>query len=123
MKAQISIEYLLLSVVALALLAISIGALLNITKDAEKTQGLLLLKNDAEGIYYSMQEVCAMGNGNIRTILISQNIYLKSSSKYLSISNRWASIPKNLSCECKVDGWFEGNVIIGNDNGNIFVKD
>jgi len=122
MKAQISIEYLLLSVVTLAVLAISVGALLKIKDNAEKSQGLLLLKNDADNIYNSMQEVCAMGSGNIRTLGLSQNVHLESNSKYLSISNMWTSIPKNLSCECTADGWFEGNIVLSNNNGKIIVS-
>ncbi len=122
MKAQLSTEYLLISVIALAVLAISVGALIKIKDNAEKTQSILILKNDAENIYNSMQEACAMGSGNVRTITLNQKVYIESAANFLSISNELASIPKNLSCDCTVNDWFEGKIIISNDDGKIIIS-
>jgi uncharacterized protein (UPF0333 family) len=122
MKGQASTEYLLISVVALAVLAISIGALVKIKENAEKTQDILILKNDAESIYNAMEEVCAMGSGNKRTITPNQKLMIESSVTSVSFSNELGSIPKNLSCESEINGWVVDKITIENENGIIKKK-
>ena len=64
MRGQLSLEYLIIAVVALALIAVSISALTKIRSDADIAYNNIKFKSTAENIFIAVDEVCALGNGN-----------------------------------------------------------
>ncbi len=64
MKAQVSIEYLLLLSIILSLFAIILVAYENLYSVASKTKSNLVLSTSAEDINALIEDACAMGPGN-----------------------------------------------------------
>jgi hypothetical protein len=120
MKGQVTLEYLFLAVVLLAVLAIAASALLGVRDSAEKSLQMLALKTDAQAIYNAAEDVCALGDGNSRTVTLHGKLRLESSGMGFSAGygdNR--STARKLSCESGMNGWFEREMIVKNDGGTI----
>lgn len=62
--AQATAEFLLLSLVALSLLAVSVEALLHLKDAGERISELSIAKQEAEEVSSAINFVCASGDGN-----------------------------------------------------------
>jgi hypothetical protein len=78
MRAQISLEYLALSLVSLSLLCVSVMALGAIKTDSERSFRAISLGSSAQELANAMDEVCAMGDGNVRTVQLMSPLALES---------------------------------------------
>lgn len=87
-KGQITIEYLVLSVVALALLSVSIAILLQITKTSHQAMDNIAFRKSALDLYATVEEVCALGAGNSRTIMIKKDIWVTKSGQDIILENK-----------------------------------
>ncbi|MDO8553454.1 MAG: hypothetical protein Q7S22_01500 [Candidatus Micrarchaeota archaeon] len=128
-KGQITSEYLLISVVSIALIAISLTATFKIKDDADKSYELLQFKNSVDNIYNAAENVCALGNGNSRKVEIDSPFSASTDSSsgyviFVSKSKKFTKeerIVKNFTC--KLDGEYslDENIIVKNNNGKIEV--
>lgn len=98
-KGQITIEYLVLSVVALALLSISIAILIQISKTSQQAMDNIVFRKSALDLHAAVEEVCALGAGNSRTITIKTNMTVSKSGENIVFENeRSGSIRLELVC-------------------------
>ena len=78
MRAQVSLEYLILSAVALGLLSISVLALSGIKSSAASNAELLKFRSSAVSLANAMNEVCALGSGNGREVSLGTALSVES---------------------------------------------
>ncbi len=130
-KGQVTSEYLLISVVSIALIAISLTAVFKIKDDADRSYELLLFKNSVNSIYNTAEDICALGNGNSRKLDIDGPFSASTDSSsgyvvFISESKKFTKeerIVKNFTCEL-IEGDYsslDGEVIIKNTDGKIEV--
>ena len=104
-----TLEYLLVSVIAIALISISVAALLNIQEFSEYSLEQHQFKSDAIRLRNTIEQVCILGNGNSREIDLRSRITVDSNSIY----NDENSLPMDISCEIE-ETEIEGKIIIKN---------
>jgi len=142
-KAQITLEYLLVSVVAIALLSISMYALIKIKENADKGEQILRFKATANELFSSIDELCALGSGNSMQVKLQipiniasgtdneKNIYFitlemkRASMENINIadsSEDVSSIAHSTKCKVSVDGDFDNEIVLENKDGVIMNK-
>ena len=120
MKGQITLEYMVLSLVVIALLSISITALINIRDNSDKAMDIVFFKSSAKDLYNAIEEVCVMGNKNSREIYLKKEVSISDEGDYLEFSSSLPHVDGTLKyeCSCDVDSeTLDGTVIVHNDNG------
>lgn len=131
MKAQASLEYMFLALVTIAVLSVSIFALMKIKDNAEASQRLIYLKHDSELIFAANEEACVAGSGNSRTILLSgkERMHFVHMGHIMEFNyygsgtnNAQLSLLKNATCEGYVDYWATDKITIENEKGIITAK-
>ncbi len=105
-KGQVSIEYLLLTLVSFILLGVSISALMLISNTAKTSVQHEYKLRDKNLIQQIVNEVCLLGSGT------SVKIQLLSSYDSLSIES---------TCEVNVENNLKGTIIIENRDGKVYV--
>ncbi|MBN1170215.1 hypothetical protein JXA56_04265 [Candidatus Micrarchaeota archaeon] len=104
-----TIEYLLVSVVAFALISISVAALLNIREFSEYSLDQYRFKSDAVTLRNAIKQVCVLGNGNSREVDLKGRIAIDSGH----IRNGRNSLPLDVPCDVEETG-LEGKIIVKN---------
>ena len=126
MKAQISLEYLIIALIALGLISISIFALTKIKSNADTTYKNIKFKILKDDLFNIVDEICALGNGNSRSISLSLQLsissYTRADISFLTISNNKNSASHQTSCEVSINGEFENELTIANEDGKIINK-
>jgi hypothetical protein len=132
MKAQVSLEYMILALVALAVLSISIFALLKIKDNAADSQRLVMLKHDSEAIFAAEEEICAGGNGNSRNIGLSGNepLHFDYTGRTMRFSygngnagvTARLSLSKNATCDGSIEEWILSKITMENEKGKIIIR-
>jgi len=120
MRGQISFEYLLVSVVALFLLSISAASLINIKESSEVSMEKFRFKSSAEKLTNTMAEVCALGSGNKRTILLNSHLSFDYYDGEVHITN--STIIREIACEVIAEKDLYGSVVVENNNGKIKIR-
>jgi len=126
LKAQVTMEYLLLTLIGLALLTVSIVSLGIIKQSAERSFRMLSFSSYVNNLYTTMNEVCAMGTGNSQSVSIS---YFPIEITYTDVGVRKiyrfnddainASIVKTAICPLSTGKIVKENAIIKNKGGYI----
>ncbi len=122
MKGQLTIEYLFLALIALALISISFTALLKIKDAGERIYHLELFKSGALDIYNSGEELCAMGSGNSMKLRIREGILVSYGGGEAVFSNPELnfSISKKTACAySQADMAADSEIEIQNEGGEI----
>lgn len=122
MKGQITLEYMVLTLVAIALLSISITALINIRENSDDAMDIVFFKSSARDLYNAIDEACAMGNGNSREIYLRREVVVDTAGDYLEFSSPLEHIENTIKYEkvCDVDyAELQGTVIVTNNEGDI----
>jgi len=98
-KGQITVEYLVLSLVVLALLSISIAILLEVNKTSRRALDNVAFRKSALDLYATVEEVCALGAGNSRTITIKTDMAISKNGQNIVFENNGiGAIRLNLVC-------------------------
>lgn len=118
MKGQLSLEYLLVSVVALAMLSISAAALLEVKDFSERRMDDFRSRSSAIALADAVEEVCALGNGNQRTVVLHSRISADWNGE-LAIGN----MSRDVACEVLPADDLEGAVLVKNNNGMIKIRE
>jgi len=127
MKAQVTVEYLLLAMVALALLSFSVMSLHYVKESSEQVYRAAAFKSSAQDLAGAIGEVCALGNGNARIVYLKEELDVKAGP---SGSPYYAEFigPSNLStvqetfCAVKDSSGLNGKTEIRNENGEIEIE-
>lgn len=125
MKGQLTIEYLFLALISLALLSISISALLKIKEVGDHAYHLEMSKSTAMDIYNAGEELCAMGSGNSIRLRVRETISISYSSNEVLFSNNEIGfqLSKQASCPYIPKIIFQNSeILIENDGGNIRIS-
>ena len=127
MRAQVTVEYLLLALVALSLLSFSVISLHYVKESSERALAAAAFKSSAQDLAGAIREVCALGNGNARVVYLKEELDVSGGS---SGSHYYAEFkgPSNLStvqetyCSVKDTSGLGGKTEIRNENGEIEIE-
>jgi len=124
MKGQITLEYMLLSLVVLALLSISLAALVRIKDNSSDAMENVFFGSSARDLHNAIEAVCALGDGNSREVTLRHEIAIEYLSGYVEYSAEGMSdsIKKEAACRVSADGTYGGRVTVTNRDGQIEVK-
>ncbi|MFH1520366.1 MAG: hypothetical protein ABID61_01850 [Candidatus Micrarchaeota archaeon] len=120
MRGQISFEYLFLSLVSLSLISISVVALITIKDMSIMTVDLLHFASSARSLGNTINEVCALGDGNSRSIDIGRAITVESTLADVWIvrfSQNDFSLVRPTLCKVEALHNIEKQVYVKNENG------
>ncbi|MBI5047178.1 hypothetical protein HZC07_05630 [Candidatus Micrarchaeota archaeon] len=130
MKGQLSLEYLVLSLVAISLLSISIISLFQIKKSVEYYGDLIKFKSSAISLSDTINELCALGTGTGRELKLNGAISIEPNDyrsddgwviRFFSPDLNTSLVQKSL---CSVDAsQINGIVYIKNEDGTIKVRE
>jgi hypothetical protein len=131
-KAQVSLEYLLLFLVSLSLISFSMAALIQLKSGSEKNVEAIGFRSSSNSLFNTINEICALGNGNGREILLSTEFEVEfletTEGKMVRFSNlespnnpnvARASIVKKVFCEVEPNDKLSGTVYVENNKGKI----
>jgi len=129
MRAQATIEYLLLSLVAIALVSFSALALIHIRDSSARSYDAVAFKGSATELANAINEACALGDGNSRVAYVRRRMDVSGGggggSPYYA---EFADAASNLSlveeafCEVEGQAGLEGKTEIRNEGGRIALK-
>ncbi len=123
MRGQLSLEYLLTGVAALLILIISLGILTTVNENGKKTLALYETRSFANELFATIDEICALGNGNARELVMPVPMALRGDGHVVSLLTFDASITHEAKCEIGIDDTFDkGRVLIENEKGTITVR-
>ncbi|MFH1222374.1 MAG: class III signal peptide-containing protein [Candidatus Micrarchaeota archaeon] len=122
MKGQITIEYMVLSLVVLALLAISITTLIQVQKSSVQAMDNVMFRKSALDLHSTIEEACALGAGNQRTVHLARSfeLTLDRGSRKLFFKNGSTEMAVDLLCPLDVTAVnpLSGDVIVLNEDGD-----
>jgi hypothetical protein len=125
MRAQVTVEYLLLSAIALALMSFSVLALAHIRDSSERAYGALLFKSSATDLGNAMDEACALGSGNSRTVYVKRAVDVSGGTRagilYAQFTDARSGLSLSRKMFCPVDGADSlfGKVEVKNEGGSV----
>lgn len=125
-KGQLTLEYLFLIIILLALIAISLGALFKVKEIGERAYRFVLFKSSALDLYNNGEEVCAMGSGNILKTKIKESITISQKNGNIEFSNSELNLSFSKPTLCSYsDSYLSINseIEIKNENGEILLRE
>jgi len=87
MKGQVTLEYLILGAIGLSLILVSLVSLSSISKSFGEGRNILAFKDDVNRLYHAMSEVCILGSGNRRIVLIHGTIHVQKNGDVVVFEN------------------------------------
>ena len=121
MRGQISLEYLVLSLVAISLLSLAVFALLNLRDYSASASGTLMFRSSALSLSNAISETCALGSGNSRSVLLKAPLSVEYQEQMVRFSGSNLSIVEPSRCEVEAVEGLEGLVYVENDGGVITI--
>jgi hypothetical protein len=122
LKAQVSLEFLLILAISLSAFFLYVSAFLKIKNDADNFVKDSYLRNFLVAVEKNVYEVCSLGSGNKRNINVNllYEIGISSSNKNLKIGNY--TITSNCEFESESAKIKNGIIKIENLNGKILLN-
>lgn len=120
MKAQLSLELLLITALALAMLSVSLLSLSSLVQNADKKITQSDAQNALSRLAFAADDVCIMGEGNVRLVQTSlEKFRLKYEEGNLSLFYKNSLVSKRTRCEIEVaEGEiFEKNAKVSYEEG------
>lgn len=118
MKSQLSVEYLLTTLVSLLLLSVSVGVLIEIQSLSSLVQGKSLFNREANLIFLKAEEVCILGDGNSREFYVSSSFNI-SGEGGITISSGNYSLRRDFYCSVVPSSVGPGKIVVANERGEI----
>jgi len=126
MRAQASLEYLLLACIALSLLSVSVLALTGIRGSAEQGFETFQFQSSSLALSNAINELCASGNGNGREVRLAANISVESvpgdNEWLVRFSNGNLSMVRASRCDVSAVRVPAGAIYAKNEEGEIILK-
>lgn len=125
MRAQASLEYLMLSAVALALLSASVVALGSIKESSDRGLSAFSFRSSALALSNAINELCALGDGNGRELRLTSGVSVQSEKAdegwvvRFSDAGTGLSLARKSRCEAADAELPEGTVYAENTGGAI----
>ncbi len=120
-RAQLSVEYLFLFLVALFIFSISLSAMLALQDLSMAYSERVSFLKSANRLFLRMEEVCILGRGNSREVLLLTPIEVEAKpSRSGEVVLRAGNFTVSREILCPVEGAsLEGKVVVANDDGLI----
>ena len=128
MRAQVTVEYLLISLIGLVLISFSIITLAQIKESSTDSYEAILFKESVSELVNTADTVCALGNYNSRSIYLESKINVEgdqSNSKFFILvtdSNSSREIAKQTLCRVYGKKGISGKTKVMNKNGEIYLE-
>ncbi len=122
-RGQISLEYLILSVVALSLLMLSVFALTRINDYSFSSANALRFKSSADSLSSAISEVCALGDGNVRSVETSVPLSVHYSEGGIMFRTTDHSISRQALCEVNDAELEAGLISVENSRGMVSIRE
>jgi hypothetical protein len=125
MLAQVTLEYLFLSLIGLTLITFSVLSLANIKDTSEEAYENTLFKSSATALASAMDEACALGDGNSRIVHVKAKMDISGDKTYsgqyyaLFSDDEGREIPLKTSCEIDASDDVYGKTKVVNKMGKI----
>ncbi|MCI0504298.1 hypothetical protein L0Y65_06345 [Candidatus Micrarchaeota archaeon] len=127
-KGQASLEYLLISAVALSLLAFSASALVGIRDMALEGAAAASFRSGAISLANAISEACAMGDGNRLEVALGEAVSVESHmgdggwmARFTGAGND--SLVRPCRCEVKEARGLSGPIYVENEDGKITIRE
>ena len=125
-KGQITVEYMVLTLVVLSMLSISIAMLIQINNTAHQAVDNLTFRKSALDVQATIDEVCALGEGNSREIIVKTDMSVEKNNAELIFKDKKSnqSLALNITCPESIYGSDinAGKVMISNTKNGIEIK-
>jgi uncharacterized protein (UPF0333 family) len=124
-RAQVTLEYLFLSLIGITLISFSVISLANIKDTSEEAYENTLFKSGARALASAMDEACALGDGNSRVVYVKARMDISgdqtSSGEYYALffDDEGREIPLETSCEIEGSSNVYGKTKVVNKMGKI----
>ena len=127
-RAQVTVEYLLISLIGLVLISFSIIALAQIKESSTESYETILFKESVNELVNTADTVCALGNYNSRSVYLERRIGVEGDSKndkffiLVTDANSSREIAKETLCLVNGKKELSGKTKIINKNGEIYLE-
>lgn len=126
MRAQITLEFMLLFAVFLSFLLVWVAMISNARSDITRTMSVMYKQNTLDTIVQSADEICILGTGNIRSIevLLMTDSAIFASGNTLSIRDDYGDSTEKTRCSLSMDSTImrKGVLSLENANRTIIIK-
>ena len=125
MRGQISLEYLLISVVSLSLISISLLSLFAIRNSSMHAMNAIKFRSSAISLANTINEVCALGNGNSRSLDLASDLSvesIKADQWLVRFSSANLSLIRPTFCRVESGSNLNSQIKIKNEKGIIKVQ-
>lgn len=117
MKAQSSIELLLLTLIALSIIAVGISALSHLAGTSQALSGKAIFLRESSFFSSLTKDICTSGSGNSREASFPHPFSVDYDDGQVKIFSKHGSMIYDLPC--KVQGEVKGTITLKNSKGNI----
>lgn len=125
LKGQITLEYMVLSLVVLSMLAISVSTLIEIQGTSSEALDNIMFRKSALDLHSTVEEVCALGVGNQREVYLSRGMIVSGGSGNILFQNDTIG-DMSLELLCSKDisssGSLSGTVMVINNEYEIEIR-
>ncbi len=124
-KGQLSLEFLIVFTIFLALLVVSLSAIAKIKQVQDREIEKKFAELAASDIANTIDEVCILGEGNSRVVGTNLNEFelFSTEEKEIQIEYQGSSISRDTMCDFEIEkSVFHGQVAVSNSNGKISIK-
>ncbi|MCD6227435.1 hypothetical protein J7J90_02995 [Candidatus Micrarchaeota archaeon] len=124
MKAQISLELLIVFAVFLTVIIFSLSMLNTMNKNNTMLYNTMKVRMTAEDIGDAAENVCILGNGNIRKVYVPFKVNVSYNGSHIMIGRQDREYFKYLPCQLENSPMtdVEGIILIKNVNGKINIE-
>lgn len=117
-RGQVSLEYLLIAIVILALLGISLAALVEIRSAADQSYARILFGNEAEQVANLAEQLCLLGPGNTQEMKLEDELDITYQNGEMQIKRGNWRYTKEMYCEVEAAS-LNGRIVLENKNHRI----
>jgi len=122
LKAQITMEYIVLFSISLVVLSISLALIYSINSISNKVSKQIYFSNEVSELSGKIISVCSLGSENKRYFLLDSPLNISYYDAGIKFSRGNISIVKEYLCSVYGDPNFQGNVKIENVDGAIYLS-
>lgn len=122
LKAQISLELLIVFAIFLTVIIFSLSTLSSMNKKNVDLYHKMKVRLAFEDITDAANNVCVLGPGNVRKVYIPSNFIITYNGKELTVEGEGVSFSRYIPCKVEVTHSEGGTVLIKNVDGKVIIE-